>query len=291
MQTIGHMLKKTRESKSLTVDQVNKKTRIHADVLVALEEGSCDQILSYTYVKSFLKKYCDFLGLNPAEILQGYPVARQEKMSDRPVHPKPVEVNRTEPVSPDKKPVVAVSRQEVEAARRDQAYGLRPETIVKFIYVATSVILAVLLIFAVGFIGKKIAGAFNKKKPKIVYTIKNKSAAPKKKAAAKPAPAPQKTAAAVKDETSKEAAAKSAPITVSIKTKRSVLVKVKNDGVLIMERVLPKGAHESFKAQEKIDLYVARAEAVEVSLNGNLLASPGKGIKNLEITRKGMRAR
>ena len=57
MISVGERLKKARENKSLTIDQIRKQTRIHSDVLIALEEGRCNEILDPTYVKSFLKKY------------------------------------------------------------------------------------------------------------------------------------------------------------------------------------------------------------------------------------------
>ena len=46
------------------------------------------------------------------------------------------------------------------------------------------------------------------------------------------------------------------------------------------------------KADEVIDIYVAKAEAVELILNGKPLAVPGKGvIKDLEISRKGVKVK
>ena len=262
MQTIGHMLKKARESKPLTIDQVSKKTHINSEVLTALEEGRCDQMLSYTYVKSFLKQYCGFLGLDPVEMLKEYSTARQEKISDHPMQLRPAEI---------KKPAAMVSRQEVEAARKEQA-PINTEAVVKLAYIATSVILAVILLFSIIYVTKKVAGAF-RKKGKIAYKIQ------------------QKPVSKPKESYAKEAVPKGSPLQVTIKTKRSVLVRVRQDGVLIMERVLPSGARESFKAQDKLELYVARGEAMDISLNGKPLGSPGKGIRNLEITRKGMKVR
>ena len=54
---IGDKLRKSRENKLLTIDQVHKKTRIYSQVLSALEDGRCDELLNSTYVRSFLKKY------------------------------------------------------------------------------------------------------------------------------------------------------------------------------------------------------------------------------------------
>ena len=43
MVKIGESLKDAREKKSVTIDQVQKQTRIHSTVLKALEEGRCDR--------------------------------------------------------------------------------------------------------------------------------------------------------------------------------------------------------------------------------------------------------
>jgi len=69
---LGEKLKSGREARGLNIDQVQKGTRIHSRVLLALEEGRCDEILTPTYVKSFLKKYSQFLGLDSNEILKEY---------------------------------------------------------------------------------------------------------------------------------------------------------------------------------------------------------------------------
>jgi len=77
---------------------------------------------------------------------------------------------------------------------------------------------------------------------------------------------------------------------LTIKVRQAVLVQLKKDGVLIFKRVLPKGTTESFTADDNISLYIAKAEALELVLNGKSIGPPGKGvIKNLEITRKGIR--
>src|SRR3989338_3940960 len=78
MANIGERLKEAREKKSLTIEQAQKQTHIHSAVLIALEEGKCDEMLTQTYVKSFLKKYSTFLGLDPKEIINAYSALHPE---------------------------------------------------------------------------------------------------------------------------------------------------------------------------------------------------------------------
>ena len=82
------------------------------------------------------------------------------------------------------------------------------------------------------------------------------------------------------------------PFTMTLKVKNPVMVQLKKDGVIIFKRVLPKGIEETFSANSSINMFVARAEAVEIIINGKSLGSPGRGvIRNLEVTSNGVRAR
>jgi cytoskeletal protein RodZ len=70
--SVGKKLKEAREKKGLTAEQVQKQTKIHTTVLNALEEGRASELLTDTYVRSFLKKYVQVLGLSAGEILKEY---------------------------------------------------------------------------------------------------------------------------------------------------------------------------------------------------------------------------
>jgi len=85
---------------------------------------------------------------------------------------------------------------------------------------------------------------------------------------------------------------RSAPLALIIKVKRPVMLQLKRDGVLLFKRFMQKGAVESLTAKDSINISVAKAEAIELILNGKNLGSPGRGvIKNLEITRTGLSIR
>lgn len=63
MELIGAKLKKIRLGKGLTLEEVHKKTKIHLNILKAIEEGSVVD-LSPIYLKGFIKIYCKFLGVD-----------------------------------------------------------------------------------------------------------------------------------------------------------------------------------------------------------------------------------
>ncbi len=69
---IGELLKKARTKKGLTIEKVYKKTRIHPGILRALEEGKVENLLNKVYIKGFIKKYSEFLGLDKDFIVREY---------------------------------------------------------------------------------------------------------------------------------------------------------------------------------------------------------------------------
>lgn len=69
---IGERLRQAREKKSITVEQAQKQTHIHSTVIIALEEGRCDDILTPNYVKSFLREYSNYLGFDSREMIAEY---------------------------------------------------------------------------------------------------------------------------------------------------------------------------------------------------------------------------
>ncbi|HEX7456693.1 MAG TPA: RodZ domain-containing protein [Candidatus Nanoarchaeia archaeon] len=68
MRTVGEILIESRNKKKLTLDQVERETKIRKKILQLLEEGNWDT-LSPTYTKGLLKNYVAYLGLEQRKIL------------------------------------------------------------------------------------------------------------------------------------------------------------------------------------------------------------------------------
>ncbi len=62
--TIGELLRTAREEKKLTVEQVNRETRISVQAIRSLERDDFGAFPSETYLKGFHRNYADFLGLD-----------------------------------------------------------------------------------------------------------------------------------------------------------------------------------------------------------------------------------
>lgn len=265
MTSIGEKLRQAREKKALTVEQVQKQTLIHSTVVTALEDGRCDDMLTPTYVKSFLKKYSNFLGLDPKEIIGEYSTSHSTQPAAKP------NIDTAKPA--------ASKRPEIK----------RPNIFLPNLFKVAAVLIATLALAFFLIVGVRALLTFVKNMPHTQKTavktkkgmIKAEKAAPKKKNA-------DKSAA----RQSKAMVPQNVPLNIIIKVKAPVWVELTKDGEKLFQRVLPRGMEESIVARDKVELYVANGDVIEVFLNGKSLGSPGRGvIKNIEITRFGMKVK
>lgn len=276
MARIGETLKDAREKKSFTIDQVQKQTRIHSTVLKALEEGRCDNILTPTYVKSFLKKYAEYLGLDARQMLGEYAKVRPAQ--------QPMQISITS---------------KTEAAT--------PVDLSRYFPVIRRVTVAIIVIALVMFIGGKASNILKRwKEARSAAAVKMQAKsvravpAPSKKKNVSSGPAVSKKEPVVKEQVAVKLASasvvtsipKAVPLKLLVSVNQTVLVKVKADGNSVFSRVLMRGSVEQFTAKDRINIYVAKGEAIELFLNGRSLGSPGKGpIKDIEITRSGLKVK
>ena len=100
--SIGERLRKAREDKGISLEEVHKTTKIHPNVLEALEEDRLENILGKAYVKVFLKNYAHYLGLDVKEIAQQYAAKHGPETTERPafvLKQKPISQKRTRNIS------------------------------------------------------------------------------------------------------------------------------------------------------------------------------------------------
>jgi cytoskeletal protein RodZ len=70
---IGAYLRQARETRLLTLDQIATKTLIQARLLNAIEDGKLNQLPEPVYIRGFIKRYADALGLNGSEVANAFP--------------------------------------------------------------------------------------------------------------------------------------------------------------------------------------------------------------------------
>src|SRR5512134_4029274 len=62
--TVGEILRSAREARKLSVEQVNRETKISVQTVRALEQDDFGAFPSETYLKGFVRTYAEFLGLD-----------------------------------------------------------------------------------------------------------------------------------------------------------------------------------------------------------------------------------
>jgi len=255
---IGEKLKKIRQNKGLSLEDVQKKTKIHLNILKAIEGESLTN-LSPIYLKGFLKIYCKFLRIDPKECIPDY------KEPSPPSIKKAAASSRGEDT-----PLKTPSFMENASLRLNT---LRPNKKFK------NIIIFILLIAVLGLISSKLI-KFISTHPMASPAVARIQA---EREQAKPKIKPPVA------ETTKLPKETSGGIGLVIAAKESCLILVKVDGRVVLHRVLEKGRSDSWKAKEKIELTLGNAAAVELIVNGQRftnLGRRGQQLKNITITEK-----
>jgi cytoskeletal protein RodZ len=81
-ETIGRVLRRTREENGLELQQVSQVLRIRFFYLDAIEKGSFDRLPGPAYATGFIRTYANFLGLDPDSVIQGYKLERDRPSAE-----------------------------------------------------------------------------------------------------------------------------------------------------------------------------------------------------------------
>ncbi|MDO8662024.1 MAG: DUF4115 domain-containing protein [Candidatus Omnitrophota bacterium] len=264
-ESIGEKLKKIRQSKGLSLEDVHKKTKIHLNILKAIEGESLTN-LSPIYLKGFLKIYCRSLGVDSKECVPDYKEPQAAFSGSNSLEPKD---------QPLKSPSF------LENVSLKLSFWQPGKKIKK-------IIIPIFIIAVVGIILLKL-GQFIASRPRISPAVAHNQqvrlqARPKVKAPniTPSTPKLQVFAAKLPKETT-------GGISLVISAKENCLVFVKVDGRVVLHRVLERGRSDSWKAKERIELSLGNAAAVELIVNGERFANLGRRgqqLKNIIITEK-----
>lgn len=259
MEEAGARLKKIRLEKGISLEEVQKKTKINLKVLKAIEGDSLTN-LSPVYLKSFLKIYCRFLGLDP----QGYISEHKETILKSPAG---------------------------APAKKAAAIKLKSLYLPKKIRVALLIVLIAVVLSLVLFnLGKFLSVKNNPFSPPAAFKaeIRKGPKEPKPQKQKAKSPAAPARAEAKENRPLKEV---SSGIRLGIRAKENCWVSLKADGKSLFYGVLEKGRLENWSAKDKIELSLGNAGAVELEVNGQLFTNLGRKNqprKNIVITKEGL---
>ncbi|MDD4980375.1 MAG: DUF4115 domain-containing protein [Candidatus Omnitrophica bacterium] len=252
-ESAGARLKKVRLEKGLSLEEVHKKTKVHLNILRAIEEDSLIDF-SPIYIKGFLKIYCQFLGVDPKDYIAGYkePQAKVEYVSD--FKNKPVPLFKIRPLA--------------------MSY-------LKAIRIKPRILLTVILLFAFIIIVFNLGKFFSSRHGPIKY---------KKAGSASLSAVVSKTENKAKVLRAQDSSVVKI-IRLDIRAKEDCFINVKTDGKVMFQNVLRKGRSESWQAMNKIEFSLSNAGAVELEVNGKRiqnLGRKGQALKNILITKEGL---
>ena len=275
MQGCGVRLKKVRLEKGISLEEAHKKTKIHLDILKALEEDSVVN-LNPIYVKGFLKIYCNFLKVDPREYITDY----KESAATAQIV-KVVEKRVAEKEELPESFIKAPSRKSIFPS------PATTKKIIRIFFIAIIVITAVNILFN---LGRMIAHRLTSRRAKasVASAVKKE----KKPLASKPEKGVVPTNEAKVDNAQVSKGNEIAPvIRLAIRAKEDSWIQVKTDRRTVFQNILKKGRSESWEAKDKIELSLGNAAGVDLEINGKLIPSLGRRgqvIKNILITKEGL---
>ncbi|MFH1413479.1 MAG: RodZ domain-containing protein [Candidatus Omnitrophota bacterium] len=256
MEPVGARLKKMRLEKGITLEDLQRATKINANVLKDIEGDSFTN-LSPVYLKGFLKIYCKYLGVDPGEYISGYKDLQAESfgaaLASREIREKP------------KKSASLLKSACVKL------FTFKPSEKLKKLF--RSAFFALIIWVVLFYLGK------------FISSRKRAHLAKKTEVVAVARPQPQR-------EEIKPEVPLSSGIQLVVMARQNCWMSVKVDGKVVFQRVLEKGVDESWQAKKKIELSLGNAGGVELEVNGELfknLGRRGQVIKNLLITKEGLK--
>ncbi len=275
----GNSLKKLREQKGLSVKDIHKITKIHERMIYTIEEDRLDEI-NPTYAVMFIKSYCKALNVDSKEYLNSFAISQGR---------------------PEKKKETVSSSTAQPQVRVRFGFKKRINRInFKLLASVMAAILVIILLFSVvKFLFTNVKRFIKKQQVTRAEVLKKKETEKelKKNAAqqAKKSFAAEDTKTDVKVTSTTPSVSPAIngenALVLSVKTKKKIWTKVRVDDETVFENYLARASLETWKAQDKIELWSSNVRELEIELNGRLLSPLGKvgtKIKHILITKKGL---
>jgi len=270
IEPLGRTLKKIRETKNLSIEEVSERSRIPKHIISAIEEDRLNEIKSHFYAKSFVRTYAGFLGaLGEASVKEFLAGAGSKSSSTQSI--KSVSA---------KSPSTVIARHEVpkQSQNRDCFAPLAMTQVDKYKRQIIAIIIGIfafwILSSAVGHIAKAVKNASAKKQARSVIVKKE---IPKKAEKEKPKE-PVKEA---KKELVEE---KTDSVDIEVSVSGDTWLQVTGDGDVMFKGLLKKGSKDTWKARKEIKLEAGNSGVIKISVNGKPASFSGKKGEKKEIT-------
>lgn len=247
MQDIGEVLRTARERQGRTIEEAYRATHITTRYLTALENGAFEVIPGEVYLKGFLRRYAQFLGIDGEELVQRYRDRREPK-----------------PDVPESRPALEEKGGRPPLGRRSLAFGA-------LALVVAGVVLGAVLAWS----------AWSGRQPRREVLQGTAWGEPKAKTTTTPVPGDTATLSVAEPGTAADAGSKAsataaqpatdapaAPVRVGVTVSERCWFRVVADGRLVYEGTLADGQEMSWTAQERLSVRFGNPGGVKVVWNG-----------------------
>jgi cytoskeletal protein RodZ len=77
METVGNYLRRQRETKRMSIEEISRATRVPTASVERIEADRFDELPGEVFVRGFLKSYARAVGLAPDDVLARYTASRR----------------------------------------------------------------------------------------------------------------------------------------------------------------------------------------------------------------------
>jgi cytoskeleton protein RodZ len=267
----GERLRRERELRGITLEEISGSTKISRRHLQALEEEDFDALPGGIFNKGFVRAYARYVGIDEEQAVTDYIAAddQQEPVEARfplEVH-KPVNLNPRRSYAPIILALVAL----IIVLAGWTYWKHRQQQTVSPANAASPV-------------GSSSSGSTTQ--PTATAPVSNPASASNTPAAGADSSAGKDASVPTPDQTQTE----NAQFTVVVKANESSWISIKADGHAVVERIFDSGEEQSTTATREITLTIGNAAGVEVTFNGasqGVLGQEGKA-RNLVFTPAGL---
>jgi len=324
---LGKIFKNAREGKGISVSQANQESRIHPNVIQDIENGNIER-LGKIYIKSFIKKYSDFLGLDTADMMAQY-----EAVFDPPV-PEPEKDNTLKPVLEKTTQQKAIQHAKIDepsaasfsapvdvkkifsrpAAKQPVFSGPVPAEGKRFSlpdlgdkkmlhYMGAFLIIALIIFVAIFALFTRYKRSLRKlreadiitadERPERTISIEKKKPVAEKTTVAvrKSVPkAEKKQEPAPESKKRKFAIPESAPLILTLKATGEVWLQVFEKNKTVYVGTLNAGEEKTLESKDPLTVWTGKGENLQFVINGRDMGKAVDGVvRNIEVSKKGIR--
>jgi cytoskeleton protein RodZ len=273
MGAFGDRLRREREMRGITLDEITESTKISRRHLKALEGEHFDQLPGGVFNKGFVRAYARFLGLDEDQAVADYSAASNEQPEPENKFPLEIHEQPNRELNPRNSNLPLVfaiaalvgvlagygfwvkskphNSAPVETTQQAAPANTASEPQASASQAATS------------------------SRPAVSNDSVGAAKQPPAQVAATSRPADPRPDAVPSDSGDAPASGKEKAFFVQVKAKEDSWVSIVADGKSVMQRVLPADKHKKIKAGKSLILRTGNAGGIEVSFNGRPLGALG----------------